>query len=139
MHYLIFISLATKLFTEDEINDIVIPGRKNNAANNVTGLLLYSEGVFMQIIEGSKTDVAETYKRIAADTRHKKVVVIVEGEHDTRTFPGLDMAYSLANKDFVEKMEGYMNDSKTGPSKLNEEYPAINVLKIFAENNNILA
>ena len=137
MHYLIYISTAVNLLTDEELKEILISSRKNNSAKNISGLLLYADGVFLQLLEGEKIDVEQTYKKIENDLRHKKITILVKGEHDNRAFPDWSMGYSVANKAFVDKMEGYINTSKPGALNLNDEHPAINVLKTFAENANI--
>jgi len=137
MHYLIYISTAVNLFSDEELKDILLKSRKNNSTNNISGILLYADGVFLQFLEGDETVVEQTYQRIGKDPRHKKLTVLIKGEHEGRAFPDWSMGYSTANKEFVDKMEGYINTSKPGALNLNEEYPAINVLKTFSENNKI--
>jgi hypothetical protein len=69
MHRIIYLSSGIKIFSDEEINDLLKVSRNNNEKNGITGLLLYSDGNFMQILEGEKEAVENTYKKIAK--RHK--------------------------------------------------------------------
>ncbi len=53
MDYLIYVSTAKKLMAENDLLDILTVSRGKNDLNQVTGILLYSGGSFMQCFEGS--------------------------------------------------------------------------------------
>jgi hypothetical protein len=52
MKNIVYVSAAVKLLDDDQLFDILSSSRKNNAERDVTGVLLYSEGVFIQVLEG---------------------------------------------------------------------------------------
>lgn len=52
------------------LEEILAVSRRNNAACGVTGLLLYIDGGFMQVLEGEGIAVEATFARIRADKRH---------------------------------------------------------------------
>ena len=62
---------------------------------NVTGTLIYVDGVFFQIIEGDKDVVQDLMANIARDSRHHSVKVFYEAEVDVRTFASWSMAYQM--------------------------------------------
>ncbi|WP_083839372.1 BLUF domain-containing protein [Mucilaginibacter paludis] len=53
MKYVIYISTSTSLFADAELEGILTISQKNNAINKLTGMLLYSEGCFVQVLEGA--------------------------------------------------------------------------------------
>lgn len=57
MHQLIYLSSAAVKFTEDELKGLLIKARKKNLARELTGMLLYIEGNFIQVLEGDKYKV----------------------------------------------------------------------------------
>jgi hypothetical protein len=65
--------------------------RERNQAADVTGALLSCGGWFLQALEGSMTDVIETYTRILKDPRHEKVKIIERSTASGRLFPGWSM------------------------------------------------
>jgi len=50
MNYLIYFSSAVELMNQDQLLEILKVSRKNNAANHITGRLLYGEGSFVQVM-----------------------------------------------------------------------------------------
>ena len=66
---LLYASRATEEVTQDELLSILKKSRINNLAAGVTGVLCYSGGVFLQVLEGGREPVSHLYNRIAGDTR----------------------------------------------------------------------
>lgn len=44
---LVYISLVKKNMMDDELRDILQASRQNNAEKNITGMLLYRDGMFI--------------------------------------------------------------------------------------------
>ena len=84
---LVYASSATEPYAPDELARILQESRRNNAAAGVTGVLLYSGGNVMQVLEGSQDAVEATYDRICEDPRHRAVSVLYRGQADERSFP----------------------------------------------------
>lgn len=66
--------------------------RHNNAIDGVTGLLLGDGSRFMQVLEGSPASVAETFRRIALDPRHRDIEVLHDAQVAERQFGTWAMA-----------------------------------------------
>ena len=75
-----------------EVESILAVSRANNARDGVTGALLYSEGSFVQVLEGRLDAVQRTFGRIQCDPRHGDVVVLQAGLLEERLFGAWDMA-----------------------------------------------
>ena len=65
---------------------ILAASRRNNAAADVTGMLLHIDGGFLQILEGPDAAVEETFARIAADPRHTRVARLWREPAERRIF-----------------------------------------------------
>ena len=50
---------------------------RNNDAVGVTGILLVGGGYFLQLMEGRREAVASTLGRVAMDSRHEKMTVLL--------------------------------------------------------------
>jgi hypothetical protein len=137
MYHLIYISTAVKLLTEEELRGILIASRKKNTAKNITGLLLYSEGVFIELLEGDKMEVILAYKKIEIDRGHKNLIILSTGEDQDRIFSDWCMGYTTDNKPSVQKMTGYVNPSTLDLSGTNIENPIIVALKTFIDDHNL--
>ncbi|HSM42684.1 MAG TPA: BLUF domain-containing protein, partial [Afifellaceae bacterium] len=62
MYCLVYVSAAHHLMGDDELTEILETSRARNAAAGITGMLLYKDGSFMQLLEGAKTNVLGTYE-----------------------------------------------------------------------------
>lgn len=59
---------------------------RHNRENDITGMLLYSGGNFLQVLEGPPDAVAATYQRIAQDPRHTNCFTLLEQDVPQRQF-----------------------------------------------------
>lgn len=100
MHYILYASTAVERFNSEQLEELLDVSRRNNAAVNVSGMLLYYDGSFIQYIEGEEADVAGLFDRISADPRHLGVFVLDKGETAARALPEWKMGYtSLSDQD----------------------------------------
>ena len=92
-YQIMYSSQAIKHMTMHALEVILEDARTGNQARNVTGVLVYVDGVFFQIIEGDKDIVRKLMASIASDSRHQSVTVFYEAEVDVRAFESWSMAY----------------------------------------------
>lgn len=78
---------------ENEIAKILMSARKNNEKNNITGALLFSSGIFAQILEGPQEEVESLFETIQEDERHEDCMVLVCDPAERRQFSQWSMAY----------------------------------------------
>ena len=67
--------------------------RAANVLHDITGMLLYHNGDFMQLLEGSEQDVQTLLKNIESDLRHHTVTVVMREGISERHFPHWSMAF----------------------------------------------
>lgn len=70
---LVYMSRAQEDLKDQDIENILrLHGL--NSKNNITGLLLFHSGIFLQVLEGDKNTIQELYyKKIRVDNRHTDV------------------------------------------------------------------
>jgi hypothetical protein len=102
---LIYASKATRLFAEVDLRILLSSSRKRNEAEGITGILVYADGSFLQVLEGPKEAVLETFERITRDTRHKRVIRLARRDTEDRSFPGWSMAFRLAQSKEVPGLQ----------------------------------
>ena len=73
------------------IESILSQSREHNPASGITGVLCYGGGIFLQAIEGGRTQVSELFGQIQRDGRHKDVVLLQFEEIPERRFGGWSM------------------------------------------------
>lgn len=75
------------------VEDILEKARDRNASVGVTGALLFTEGRFVQALEGERDQVRATFERIRADPRHADVDILSSQLAERRRFKEWSMAF----------------------------------------------
>ena len=119
---LMYASRALPSVDHDELLAIVRKSKSNNGPLGVTGVLCFSEGIFLQVLEGGRSPVNRLYNRIAADPRHTQVELLTYQEIGERRFAGWSM--------------GQVNLSRLNPA-LMLKYSALPTLDPFAVSGRV--
>ena len=93
MHRLVYVSTAIDSLTTADVDDIVSTAQRFNATRDITGVLLFNGLNFMQVLEGSHSDVDDVYSRIIVDPRHVSVVTVLQEPAETRIFEDWSMMH----------------------------------------------
>jgi hypothetical protein len=88
---LLYASRAVPAIDQEELVAILKKSKANNPALGVTGVLCFSEGIFMQVLEGGRSAVNKLYNKIATDPRHTQVELLCYQEIGERHFAGWSM------------------------------------------------
>lgn len=88
---LLYASRAAAAVDADALAAILKQSKANNPRVGVTGVLCFSGGIFLQVLEGGRGAVNALYHRIAADPRHAEVVLLNYEEISERRFAGWSM------------------------------------------------
>ncbi len=103
---LVYVSNAKFGLEDRDMESILAASRRNNKALGVTGLLIYADGVFIQVLEGTEEAVGRLYDKIAEDVRHDNVAVISDQICEERTFPRWAMAHLSGSAETVGEWAG---------------------------------
>jgi hypothetical protein len=93
LYQMIYSSQAVQPMTLAALEQILVDARTGNERRNVTGVLIYVDGVFFQILEGEQDELVSLMASIASDARHTALKVFYEAEITQRTFADWRMAY----------------------------------------------
>ena len=107
LYHLGYVSTEAVKFSEEALVALLSEARNANADRDVTGLLLYREGSFYQVLEGSESAVMATFHDIEGDPRHKEVRVLFNGETDAREFADWQMGFLNLDGVDVETLSGF--------------------------------
>jgi hypothetical protein len=119
---LVYASRAAEGVDQDELIAILRKSKANNPALGVTGVLCFSQGIFLQVLEGGRGPVNRLYNRIAADPRHTQVELMAYEEIGERRFAGWSM--------------GQVNLTRLNPALL-LKYSAMPTLDPFAVSGRV--
>ncbi len=88
---LLYASRAAQPLTAKLVSAVLAECQQHNPARGITGILCYSDEVFLQVLEGSRDEVCETFNSIVRDPRHAQVRLLSFEEIDERRFGGWTM------------------------------------------------
>ena len=88
---LMYASRATDSINQEGLHAILKKSMVNNPSKGVTGVLCFSGDIFLQVLEGGRSQVSALYNRIAQDPRHREVVLLSYEEIGERSFAGWAM------------------------------------------------
>lgn len=134
---IVYVSSAVTPFTQSELTALLETSRRNNAAGDVTGMLLYKEGNFMQALEGPETAVRRVHSRIESDSRHKGLLTLVDKPITERQFPGWSMGFRDLATQSLRAVDGYnefLNTPFTGREFSSNPSLAQKLLLTFKQN-----
>ena len=104
------------------IQAILAFARESNAADGITGALLFTGLSFVQTLEGPEIAVSALMTRIEGDRRHTGVAVIDRHEVKARTFAHWSMAYSgpsvFVEREVARALEGARGGRRNDVNRL---------------------
>ncbi|RYY20651.1 MAG: BLUF domain-containing protein [Sphingobacteriaceae bacterium] len=138
--YIIYLSSASMYFQAETLEEMLNGFRIKNETNQITGLMLFSEGSFLQLLEGAEHVLDALIKKIRKDKRHHSVVQIATGTIPNRIFSDWHMCFKVALPAEFKDLKGYLDP--WNPEILNklrsEEHPELGILKAFAQNSRLI-
>ena len=88
---LLYASRASASIDQEELHTLLRHCKSANPRQGVTGVLCFSSGIFMQVLEGCRMAVNALYNKIVSDPRHTDVVLLDYAEIRERRFAGWSM------------------------------------------------
>jgi Sensors of blue-light using FAD len=111
-----YASAALAAFTARDLAELLARARAHNEVCDVSGLLVYFEGSFLQVLEGPNDDVELLYQSITRDSRHTKCRLLLRTEIEEREFGEWSMGFADPRM-VASAMAGYV-DMQAGLSNL---------------------
>ncbi|MBC7739428.1 MAG: BLUF domain-containing protein [Candidatus Saccharibacteria bacterium] len=93
LHHIAYVSRSRSPLVPELLSDILDVSAINNTRDGITGILMYHDQLFFQVLEGDHDSVARCFARILDDHRHASVYMMLAHEVKTRAFPDWAMAF----------------------------------------------
>jgi Sensors of blue-light using FAD len=132
MLQVIYSSAAVVPFSEVELTKLLAVARVNNEHIDVTGMLLYHEGSFLQVLEGRERDLEALYEKISHDDRHHRIVTLLRRTVTERHFGAWRMGFASASR-LPKNMPGYADYLRLSGDALEGGNAASRLLAAFRE------
>jgi hypothetical protein len=112
----VYVSAAVRPFSADELRELLRVARTNNGRVGVTGMLVYAQCSFLQVLEGRPDDVMRVFERIQHDRRHYRVLRMFSTPKPERHFGDWTMGFADASPETVAT-PGFNDFFRVGFSK----------------------
>jgi Sensors of blue-light using FAD len=109
---LVYVSAAVRMMRDAELAQLLSKARSDNAMRDVTGLLVYEKGSFLQVLEGEPAVVDELFTRIGRDPRHAQVQMLSRQNIETRTFGDWRMGFAKVDRALARELAGHVEPSR---------------------------
>lgn len=132
LHTVVYVSSAAYEFATKELEELLTEARALNRESGVTGVLLYSDGNFMQLFEGERTAVDDTYGRIRSSRRHTGIIQLLDEKIGRRSFPEWQMGFARpTTSQMLELSTARWSRMRTKASYLSPKPEGLNFLEHF--------
>lgn len=109
VHCIYCSAAVNPVLTRADLADLLAKARTKNASLGVTGMLLFHDGVFFQVLEGDRPTVEALYATIEADARHRRVTRLIIEPIEERAFAEWTMGFSAVTYKELSEVPG-LND-----------------------------
>lgn len=103
----VYTSVARRKLSEEQLKILLKKSRQKNLSRNISGMLLYLDPFFIQILEGEEPAVDALYSAIRQDPRHHKVSLIYKKPIQKRSFADWSMGFNVVKPESVAGIEGF--------------------------------
>ena len=116
-----YVSRANQEISAKEVDEILQQAQHNNAANAITGLLVFKDNIFLQTIEGSRAQINDLLCHLIADQRHYDLQVLETRELEHREWSRWSMNYVPVTKENAAIYLKYSTTTEFNPYVLSFE------------------
>jgi hypothetical protein len=114
LHEIVYMSLATDAMSPEQLASLLIGARAHNEAAGITGMMIYHDREFMQVLEGERSVIEALYEKIAGDTRHQQVYRLWDAQIATRNFDDWTMGFVSVDDATLQHHIGFASLSDEG-------------------------
>lgn len=104
-----YISSSTRPMSTDALQELLQQCRENNARLGITGMLLYGNQTFVQILEGEEKTVDALLATIRKDPRHTNVRLLQRKPIERREYSDWSMGFKRISGEELRQVEGLNN------------------------------
>lgn len=127
---IIYASASSQPFSSNQLTDLLAKARANNRALAVSGILLYHQGSFLQVLEGEDFVVSALYQRILKDPRHHRCMVVKRSTVVQRSFADWSMGFVEVSAAMAKGLDGFNTVLQQGFVGLDNTASAETIRKI---------
>ena len=93
LYTLCYVSSCKNNLTVKDLEHLFRVNKRNNTEHDVSGILIYNNGNFLQILEGDQDMVKTLFKKITRDSRHRNLIPLINNPIEERIFHDYDSGF----------------------------------------------
>jgi hypothetical protein len=114
-----YVSRAAKAMTQESLLALLQQCLANNEASGVTGMLLYGNDTFLQVLEGEEVVLDTVIDKIRNDPRHSKIQFLYRKPLEHRQYSEWSMGFKRVSSEGLNDIAGL---SAFGAKDFNFDY-----------------
>ncbi|MCK9604972.1 MAG: BLUF domain-containing protein [Methylomonas sp.] len=103
----IYTSVSKQKWSEQQLKQLLKESRQKNQSLDISGMLLFLDPFFIQILEGEESKVNDLFSTIKQDPRHHKVSLIYKKPIAKRSFADWSMGFNVIKPETVADIDGF--------------------------------
>ena len=109
-HSLCYVSSAKETLSSNDLEHLFSVNKRNNTDLNVSGILIYSDGNFLQILEGEEQKIQNLFHKISQDARHNNIIKLIDTSIESRVFDDYEHGFIvITNSKKRMQLESYLH------------------------------
>ncbi len=116
-------------FSDAQLKSLSLAAQKRNLTLEITGALAYSNGWFIQVLEGDKAKVKALYEAITRDPRHTHLTIVIEEDVAARSFADWSMAVIRSSQTENDTLRNVYHIARRAES--DEKFDSVDALHAF--------
>lgn len=135
---MMYVSGVVGALGHQDVEDILETSRAKNAARGITGVLIYSGDMFLQVLEGDRDAVRALARRIETDPRHRNFMVLAELTAQNRAFQSWAMGFRRIDPGMREHRSIFLATRKALAGRISQPESGVLLETIVAFGGDVL-
>jgi len=114
LYYLVYTSHQRFPLKRHDLRQILDQASHFNQLHQVTGMLIYRNGSFIQVLEGPRDRIQQLYSNISADIRHHQIQLVIQDQAERRYFADWSMGFCDLASDSDRELTAYTTFLREG-------------------------
>ena len=106
LEQIVYMSALAPHVDDSCLRDILAESTARNPARHITGMLLYINGSFLQVLEGESEQLQALYETIDQDPRHASIAKISQHPIEEREFGDWSMGWARVQAQELDAVVG---------------------------------
>ena len=110
LYNLCYVSSAKNNLPKSELEDLFRVNKRNNTELDISGILVYNNGNFLQILEGDEQKINKLFVKICRDSRHNNLIKLIHTSIEERIFDDYESGFVIVeDHKKLDQLKSYLN------------------------------